>query len=236
MLFKSIAVVLFTASFATAEPQPYRAQKLGMMSVNMGPFGLVRRQDPGYKPEFKPCGEGSTCEESCGAGKQQCASSNAQLSCYTPAAQNCCPNNSGHACDFGYYCTVDASSETYCCPDGMDLVACAAKYSVSALANLGSSTSAPAGATTSAPVEASTSAPVESTTSAPAAVASPPSTSTTSASAYGTAYATASSTYNITAYNATPSIITFPGAASHQNAYGLVTALALGLMVFYATL
>lgn len=35
------------------------------------------------------------------------------------------------ACDNGYYCTTDGMGNTYCCPDGMDLGACAKAYSLS---------------------------------------------------------------------------------------------------------
>jgi hypothetical protein len=34
------------------------------------------------------------------------------------------------ACDAGFYCTSDKEGETWCCPDALDIVACAAAYSV----------------------------------------------------------------------------------------------------------
>jgi hypothetical protein len=34
------------------------------------------------------------------------------------------------SCDAGYYCTSDKAGETWCCPDSMDVVACAAAYTI----------------------------------------------------------------------------------------------------------
>lgn len=154
MLAKSFtALVAFALAVnAAAEPKPYKP--LMKMSVKQL-FSVVRRQDnPGYQPEQAVCGEGNTCEEACGAGYTECASKDLEIHCYNSAAQTCCPNKSGNSCDAGYYCTADADEETWCCPNGMDLAACAAAYSISG--GLVSQTYAP----TSSLVPSSTSSPV----------------------------------------------------------------------------
>ncbi|KAM7199874.1 hypothetical protein V8F20_005523 [Naviculisporaceae sp. PSN 640] len=130
MLAKSFtALAAFALAVnAAAEPKPYKP--LMKMSVKQL-FGVVRRQDnPGYQPEQAVCGDGNTCEEACGAGYTECASKDLEIHCYNSAAQTCCPNKSGNSCDAGYYCTADSDNETWCCPEGMDLAACAAAYDI----------------------------------------------------------------------------------------------------------
>jgi len=34
------------------------------------------------------------------------------------------------ACDAGFYCTSDKSGDTWCCPNALDVVACAASYTI----------------------------------------------------------------------------------------------------------
>jgi hypothetical protein len=115
MLFNTVAILLgFAASaLVAAEPAPY---KLGKMSMNHA-FGLMRRQ-AGYQPTQTFCGPGTDCASSCGTGYTQCASTDGDLHCYNPTVeQTCCPDGTGNSCDFGYFCTSDASGETWCCPD-----------------------------------------------------------------------------------------------------------------------
>lgn len=131
MLAKSVsalAVLAFAAHVSASEPMPYKP--LMKMSVHQM-FGLGRRQTDGYQPTQSVCGVGATCADACGAGYITCASSDSTIHCFNPdAKQTCCPDNSGNSCDNGYYCTADTAGGTWCCPNGMDLVACAAAYSV----------------------------------------------------------------------------------------------------------
>ncbi|KAM7220958.1 hypothetical protein V8F06_003682 [Rhypophila decipiens] len=175
MLVKSFTTLaaFALAVNAAAEPRPYKP--LMKMSVRQL-FGVVRRQDnPGYQPEQAVCGDGNTCEEACGAGYSECASKDLEIHCYNSAAQTCCPNKSGNSCDAGYYCTADSDDETWCCPNGMDLTACAAAYKIDG--GLVSQTYAP---TSSSELPSSTSSPVP--TSYPAASNSSTSYAVTSAS------------------------------------------------------
>lgn len=132
MLVKSISAlaVLAFAAQAIAEPKPYKPML--MKSSVRDLFGVVRRQDtPGYQPSQAVCGTGATCEAACGAGYQTCASTDDSVHCYNPSINEiCCPDQSGSACDAGYYCTSDKVGETWCCPNAMDTTACAAAYSV----------------------------------------------------------------------------------------------------------
>ncbi|KAH7370609.1 hypothetical protein BKA65DRAFT_488876 [Rhexocercosporidium sp. MPI-PUGE-AT-0058] len=121
------AIILLGAALVTAEPAPY---KLGSISKNPS-HGLGRRQDAGYSPTQTYCGPGSDCASSCGATYIQCASSDDALHCYDPTIkESCCPDGTGNSCEAGYFCTSDTSGDTWCCPDGMDLVSCAAAYSL----------------------------------------------------------------------------------------------------------
>ncbi|KAK3936284.1 hypothetical protein QBC46DRAFT_32966 [Diplogelasinospora grovesii] len=159
MLAKSISLlaVFAFAATAAAEPVPYKPQQLHKMSVREM-FGVVRRQgSSGYQPTQSVCGTGNTCEEACGAGYTTCASQDSQIHCYNAAAaQTCCPDNTGNSCDAGYYCTADKQGGTWCCPDGMDVVACAAAYSVTG--GLVSETPKPTTSSTSSSSSSTTSA------------------------------------------------------------------------------
>ncbi|KAH8912610.1 hypothetical protein BR93DRAFT_87986 [Coniochaeta sp. PMI_546] len=142
MLAKSIsalAVLALAAHVSASEKMPYKP--LMKMSVHQM-FGLGRRQTDGYQPTQSICGEGATCADACGAGYATCASSDTTIHCYNPAAkQTCCPDNSGNSCDDGYFCTADTAGQTWCCPDGMDLVAwcavspCGGRYCSSSLSS-----------------------------------------------------------------------------------------------------
>lgn len=125
----ALAVLALAAHVGASEPMPYKP--LMKMSIHQM-FGFGRRQDgSGYQPTQSVCGAGATCAEACGAGYTTCASTDSTVHCYNPdAKQTCCPDGTGNSCDDGYYCTADNSGGTWCCPNGMDLVACAAAYSV----------------------------------------------------------------------------------------------------------
>ncbi|KAL2066445.1 hypothetical protein VTL71DRAFT_2516 [Oculimacula yallundae] len=121
------ALLLLASAFVTAEPSPY---KLATISKNPN-FGLGRRQDAGYSPTQTDCGSGDTCATACGASYIQCASTDDSIHCYDPTIkESCCPDGSGNSCSEGYFCTSDTSGDTWRCPDGMDLVSCAAAYSL----------------------------------------------------------------------------------------------------------
>ncbi|KAK3187388.1 hypothetical protein K4F52_003733 [Lecanicillium sp. MT-2017a] len=123
MRFSTLAIVA-GATLVAAEAQPYR------LAVMPG-LSLMRRDSPGYQPEKTKCGDGDTCAEACGAGFEQCASDDGVAHCFNPTAkQSCCQDGSGSSCDEGYYCTHDTSQQTWCCPNDMDLAACAAAYTV----------------------------------------------------------------------------------------------------------
>ncbi|KAM5348169.1 hypothetical protein ACJ41O_007993 [Fusarium nematophilum] len=128
MHFRTIASIalLACASNVAAEPQPYKLVQGPVLGIS-----LSRRSIPGYQPEQSVCGDGSTCAEACGQGYETCPSNDDATHCYNPAVkQTCCSDGTGNSCDEGYYCTHDTKSQTWCCPDAMDLVQCAAAYGV----------------------------------------------------------------------------------------------------------
>ncbi|KAF9738709.1 hypothetical protein PMIN06_009607 [Paraphaeosphaeria minitans] len=89
---------------------------------------LTKRQ--GYYPSSQPCGSGTTCAEACGAGQVECPADAGRGVCFDPSQSQCCPDGSGYSCDSGYFCSSDGRGNTYCCPNGMDLGACAEAYSL----------------------------------------------------------------------------------------------------------
>ncbi|KAF1975900.1 hypothetical protein BU23DRAFT_456633 [Bimuria novae-zelandiae CBS 107.79] len=89
---------------------------------------LAKRQ--GYYPSSTPCGSGTTCAEACGAGQVECSAEVGRGVCFDPSLAHCCPDSSGYSCDSGYFCSSDGQANTYCCPNGMDLGACAEAYSL----------------------------------------------------------------------------------------------------------
>ncbi|KAI8686920.1 hypothetical protein NCS56_00264000 [Fusarium sp. Ph1] len=128
MNFKTLAslVLLACATNVAADPQPYKLIKAPVEGLS-----LARRSTPGYQPEQSTCGDGSTCAEACGQGYETCPSNDDSTHCYNPLVkQKCCSDGTGNSCDDGYYCTHDTKSQTWCCPDSMDLVQCAAAYGV----------------------------------------------------------------------------------------------------------
>jgi len=133
MFAKSISAlaVLAFAVNGLAEPMPYKPQMLKSSSVR--DMFFVRREDVSvYRPTQAMCNQGHTCAEACGDGYATCSSGDSQVHCYNPqAAETCCPDGSGNSCDAGFYCTSDTTSDTYCCPNAMDVVACAKAYNLS---------------------------------------------------------------------------------------------------------
>jgi len=157
MLFNTLAA-------AEPNPMPYR---IGVMSINPA-FGLAKRQ-AGYEPSQTECGSGDTCAEACGTGYVQCASNDGGMHCFNPdIKETCCPDGTGNSCSDGYYCTKDSTGNPWCCPNGMDLAACAAAYSITG--SLQSETAAPT--SSSAPTSAPSSVSV-SLSSSPSYSASP---------------------------------------------------------------
>lgn len=104
MLFRFVSTVAVAAlaGQAVAEPKPYKADMAKMSVRNMfANLGVERRQstDDGYQPENTFCGTGTTCAEACGAGFEQCGSSDAEVHCFNAAAaQTCCGSSSGGKC------------------------------------------------------------------------------------------------------------------------------------------
>lgn len=104
-------------------------------------------------------------------------------------------NHLTDSCDAGYYCTSDSQDETWCCPNGMDLVACAAAYSISGglvpqtaapTSEAPSSTYSPAPTSYSAPQNSSSysAAPTESSVYSPIPSQSYPATNVTSSATF----------------------------------------------------
>jgi len=222
MLFNSLAAssLLIGTVFAAAEPAPFQ---LGSMSLNQA-FGLNKRQ-AGYQPTETYCGPGETCAESCGPTYETCASSDGDLHCYDPTVQQiCCPDLTGNSCDAGYYCTSDSSGNTWCCPNGMDLVACAAVYSLTGTLASETPTATPSAASSSV------SAP---TTTAPSTIAS----TTAPTSKASIVPVTRPSVGTVTMPSTTTSgTAQFTGAANANGAYGGLPALAIGIAGVVAVL
>ncbi|KAK4199408.1 hypothetical protein QBC40DRAFT_307493 [Triangularia verruculosa] len=209
MLAKSItALAALALAVNVAAEQPYKPQLVKMSTRSL--FSIGRRQDaPGYQPEQAVCGEGNTCEEACGAGYTTCASTDNQVHCFNAqAAQTCCPDQSGNSCDAGYYCTSDKAGETWCCPNSMDLEACAAAFEVTG--GLVSQTPPPATSTSTTSSEVITTAP-PTTTSASSSIIFGGNNSTSAAfTITGSGLATASASATGGASNSTVSLGTSP--------------------------
>lgn len=184
MLFKSVsamAVIALAAGVSAEDLKPYKP--LMKMSIHQM-FGIGRRQTAGYQPTESTCSNGATCAEACGAGYVTCASVDQNVHCFNPdIKQTCCPDKTGNSCDDGYYCTADTQGQTWCCPDAMDLTACAAAYSVTG--GLVSETAAPATTSSSSSTTSSSSTALITTTSSSTSVTTittPSSTSSLSSS------------------------------------------------------
>ncbi|CAH0048725.1 unnamed protein product [Clonostachys solani] len=183
MLFRSaiaFAVLAGTAS-AAAEPQPYRPAMMPVLGMSLG-----RRDTSGYIPDQTLCGNGNTCAEACGQGYTECAANGDTKHCYNPdKAQKCCGDGTGNSCEKGFYCTNDSANQTWCCPDSMDLVQCAAAYSITGSLHtpkVTSSSASSSSTSTSSASSSSSSSSAASTTSAPASITPTPSPSSTPSS------------------------------------------------------
>lgn len=122
MVSKTLAVVSFLAASVYGE--------LSGFSNMDNSFGSMIKRQGGYYPTTHTCGQGTTCEEACGAGQITCPSTSG-LYCYDPAiGDTCCPDGTGNSCSVGYFCTSDSAGNTYCCASGMSLSDCGAAYSL----------------------------------------------------------------------------------------------------------
>ncbi|KAK4081788.1 uncharacterized protein Triagg1_2529 [Trichoderma aggressivum f. europaeum] len=179
MLFRTATSValLACAASVSAEPKPYR---LAMMPV-LGQ-SLARRSTNGYQPELSQCHDGDTCAEACGSEYTECASSGKETHCYNPSVkQSCCADGSGNSCDEGYYCTHDHALKTWCCPDNMDLAACAAAYSVAGGLESATPTSTSTSSTSTSTSTSTTSTTVVTTSAAPTTTSTTEAPTTTAA-------------------------------------------------------
>ncbi|KAI9647518.1 hypothetical protein NHQ30_003903 [Ciborinia camelliae] len=128
MHFKTLIAAFILAAFASATVKEGIPYKLAAKSLNPA-YSLVKRQS-GYQPSQTFCSGYGTCAEACGTGYETCASTDGDLHCFDPTAkETCCPTGTD-SCSEGYYCTQATDLTVWCCPDGMDLVACAAIYSL----------------------------------------------------------------------------------------------------------
>ncbi|OHX00834.1 hypothetical protein CSPAE12_00412 [Colletotrichum incanum] len=169
MHIRSLASLAFAAFAAQAFAQQTKVFK---RSITTGrDLGFMRRADGGYQPADEVCNKGgNTCAEACGGGYQQCKSTDQAVHCYNPAAgETCCSTTTGNSCLSSFYCTHDTKTDTFCCPNGMNLGDCATKHGV-------------AGALTSdVPVPTTTSVPSTSKSSTvPPTTSSPPPSTTSS--------------------------------------------------------
>ena len=90
MQFK-ILIVAVAAATVAADGVSYK-----MAKKPLGLASLAARQEPGYKPEQRICGDGNTCAEACGSGFSQCPSTSGLSHCYNKdAGETCCMDPSG---------------------------------------------------------------------------------------------------------------------------------------------
>lgn len=205
------AVLAFAANVA-AEPQPFLAVMPGL--------SLMRRDTNGYTPDVTKCGNGDTCAQACGAGFAQCPSEDKVAHCFNPTAkQACCLDGSGNACDDGYYCAHDTNKKSMCCPNGQDLVACAAANSVRGGLQTGAlTTSTPTPTSTSTSSAPITTSAVNTTTPCP------------SSSGYTTAWTPSNSTIT-SAVPTMPAIVPSKPAIVPGNSGAAATGVSALLIV-----
>ncbi|KAK1988906.1 hypothetical protein LZ30DRAFT_577136 [Colletotrichum cereale] len=184
MHIRSLASLAYVAFAAQAFAQQTKVFK---RSVTFGrDLGFMRRADGGYQPADELCNKGgNTCAEACGGGYQQCKSTDQAVHCYNPAAgETCCSTTSGNSCLTSFYCTHDTKTDTFCCPNGMNLGDCATKHGVDgALTSdvpVPTTTSVPSTSKSSTVPPTTSSAPPPTTTSTSSVVVTTSSTSTTS--------------------------------------------------------
>ncbi|KAI1874854.1 uncharacterized protein JN550_002283 [Neoarthrinium moseri] len=216
MLFRAASTVAILAlagqAVAEAAKKPYKPELAKMSLRSM----LGRRQeDGGYQPDTTFCGTGATCAEACGAGFEQCASTDSQIHCFNVGtSQTCCPNGSGDSCDAGYYCSADSAGATWCCPNGLSTADCAAQFGVTG----GLSSQVPA--STSSSVAATSSSAAAVTSSASEAVStSNAAVATENGSATGTT--TTTSTEECTTYTSQVVQTVIPTPVGTTNSTGV---------------
>jgi hypothetical protein len=133
------------------------------------------------------------------------------------------------SCDSGYFCSSDGAKNTYCCPDGMELGACAQAYSltVSLVSQTGSIAipSETAVASDSAPVAIPTSETLVYITSI-----TPPSSSLVEEASLPTTTVSTVSTGNGTYTTGTPPV-EFPGIATKTELAGIVVFAGFAIFV-----
>ncbi|UNI21640.1 hypothetical protein JDV02_007614 [Purpureocillium takamizusanense] len=171
------SVTVLAASIAGAAASPQKMQPYRLAVMNLPGQELQRRSTNGYEPETSQCGKGNTCAEACGPGYDQCATTDNVAHCFNPAAgESCCTDGSGNSCAKGYYCTHDHSKRTWCCPNEMDLAACAAAYTVTGGLEQARSTTKPSTTSTPRPPPPPTTSSTSTSTSTTPTTTSKPST------------------------------------------------------------
>jgi len=227
-----VASSLFvTSALAAAEPVPYR---IGSMSLNDA-FGLLKRQ-AGYAPTQTYCGPGADCAASCGAGYVQCDSTDGDLHCYDPdIQQTCCPDGSGNSCNEGYFCTSDSTGDTWCCPDGLSLSACAASYTLTGSLVSETQTSTPGAAASTAAlssvldtvtISTSTSSLAPSTSTTTTSIYTPKSNKTTHTTSEAVVHTTSFSNVTISKTASSTAVqVTITAGANPQAVFGGLPAL-----------
>lgn len=145
----------------------------------LNPHVFSKRQQ--YRPDEYNCGNGDTCEESCGAGYLLCSDPDTFL-CYNPQlAHTCCEPGSAASCEWftngvvsvilcshifpggcpnGDYCLIDG----WCCPNSLDPQACALSFSISLPATFVGPTATPVVSDVTSAVATPTSASISVTT------------------------------------------------------------------------
>ncbi|TQN73014.1 putative secreted protein [Colletotrichum shisoi] len=189
MHIRSLASLAFAAFAAQAFAQQTKVFK---RSITTGrDLGFMRRADGGYQPEDEVCNKGgNTCSEACGGGYQQCKSTDQAVHCYDPTAgETCCSTTTGNSCLTSFYCTHDTKTETFCCPNGMNLGDCATKHGVTGPLTsdvpVPTTTSVPSTSKSSTvPPTTSSSAPPTTTSSSLVATTTTTTTTTSSSSAF----------------------------------------------------
>ena len=166
----SVAILACAASSVSAfRPMPYKpARRMAFMPLPGQ--SLARRDSNGYSPEETKCNnpDADTCAGACGDGFTQCDATDKAIHCFNHAdGQKCCPGSNGNSCEAGYYCTHDKENETFCCPEGMDIEACAAAYTVTGGLEIAVETSTEAPAATSTPEPETTTSETEAPTPTP---------------------------------------------------------------------
>lgn len=81
-----IKTLAFIALAGLSSAETLRFTRISPLSPGLARRGL----DDGYTPEETECGAGDTCSEACGAGFEQCGSSDGVSSCFNPGEGEVC--------------------------------------------------------------------------------------------------------------------------------------------------